>query len=78
MFEDEAFWDTFGKAIDEKYPSVKESLRNRMKDLENHDCEIVIAGNAFYCTLISKKITADKKFVVYYTLINTLLTLLLW
>lgn len=52
MFEDEVFWDIFGKVIDEKYFSVKEFLRNRMKDFENYDCEIVIVGNVFYCMLI--------------------------
>lgn len=57
LFEDDAFWDTFGKAIEEKYPGVKESLRDRMKDLENNECEIVIAGNVFDCTLIQKKKT---------------------
>lgn len=47
MIEDDSFWDNFGKAMEEKYPGIKESLRDRIKDLEHHDCEIVIAGNVF-------------------------------
>lgn len=52
MFEDDVFWDNFGKVIEEKYFSVKVLLRDRMKDFENYECEIVIVGNVFVCMLI--------------------------
>lgn len=80
MIEDDAFWDNFGKAIEEKYPGIKEFLRDRIKDLENHDCEIVIAGNVFEYTLIRKKTKncSQGKTVAVYTLINTLLILIQW
>lgn len=52
MFEDDVFWDIFGKVIEEKYFGVKEFLRDRMKDFENNECEIVIVGNVFDCILI--------------------------
>lgn len=47
LIQEDAFWNNVGEGIEKTYPGIKELLKERMKDLEKRDCEIVVAGMAF-------------------------------
>uniref|UniRef100_A0A8W8NLK6 Dynamin N-terminal domain-containing protein n=1 Tax=Magallana gigas TaxID=29159 RepID=A0A8W8NLK6_MAGGI len=61
LIQEDAFWNNVGEGIEKTYPEIKKLLKERMKDLEKRDCEIVVAGetNAGKSTLINKLIGHD-------------------
>lgn len=52
LIQENVFWNNVGEGIEKTYPGIKELLKERMKDLEKCDCEIVVAGRAFGCISI--------------------------
>uniref|UniRef100_K1Q7T8 Uncharacterized protein n=1 Tax=Magallana gigas TaxID=29159 RepID=K1Q7T8_MAGGI len=44
LIQEDAFWNNVGEGIEKTYPEIKKLLKERMKDLEKRDCEIVVAG----------------------------------
>lgn len=45
LIQEDSFWNNVGEALENTYPKIIESLKNRMKDLQKHDCGIIVAGN---------------------------------
>lgn len=45
LIQDDKFWSKFGCTLEKTYPGIKESLMDRIQDLEKRDCGIVVAGN---------------------------------
>lgn len=45
LIKDDKFWSEFGCILEKTYPGIKESLMDRIQDLEKRDCGIVVAGN---------------------------------
>lgn len=45
LIQDDKFWSEFGCILEKTYPRIKESLMDRIQDLEKRDCGIVVAGN---------------------------------
>lgn len=52
LIQEDAFWNNVGEGIEKTYPEIKKLLKERMKDLEKRDCEIVVAGMASGCISI--------------------------
>lgn len=46
LIQVDTFWNNVGETLENKYPRIIESLKDRMKDLQKHDCGIVVAANA--------------------------------
>lgn len=44
LIQEDTFWNNVGEALENTYPKIIESLKDRMKDLQKHDCGIVVAG----------------------------------
>lgn len=58
LIQVDTFWNNVGETLENKYPRIIESLKDRMKDLQKHDCGIVVAGetSAGKSALINKLI----------------------
>lgn len=52
LIQEDAFWNNVGEGIEKTYPGIKKLLKERMRDLNKRDCEIVVAGMAFGCISI--------------------------
>lgn len=61
LIQDDKFWSEFGCILEKTYPGIKESLMDRIQDLEKRDCGIVVAGETSCgkSTLINKLIGSD-------------------
>lgn len=46
LIQEDTFWNNVGENLENMYPRIIETLKDRIKDLQKHDCGIVVAGNA--------------------------------
>lgn len=47
LIQENLFWNNVGKALENTYPKIIDSLKERINDLQKHDCGIVVTGNVY-------------------------------